>query len=435
VKIAILGFGVEGSLALDYWNSADNQITICDDSESIIIPSGINSKLGKDYLKDLDQFDLIIRSPGLSSDKIINANNSGILSKLTTTTNEFFKVSPTKKIIGVTGTKGKGTTSTLIYDLLKASGKRAYFGGNVGNGAMDLLSNNIQPDDWVVLELSSYQLSDIKYSPHIAVCLMIAPEHLNWHVTMESYLEAKQNIFSYQSNDDIAIYYSKNDYSADLAFKSRAIKVPYFESPGAYVGGNQIMIDRQVVCETSELKLIGKHNWENVCAAITTFWQISKDIELIRTVVTNFEGLEHRLEFVNEKNDIMFYNDSFASMPNASSAAINSIKGPKILIIGGFDRDLPLNELTTNISENKQDIAKIILIGQSGNRVAEELIKINYDNFIVSDAKSMSEVLKLALKHAKPGESIVLSPGFPSFDMFKNFEDRGLQFKDIVNSL
>jgi len=183
MRIAILGFGSQGAAALEYWSSADNEITICDAITELTLPENTKSQLGPDYLQSLDEFDLIVRSPSIHP-KDIEAASPGVAAKVTTVTNEFFKVCPTKNIIGVTGTKGKGTTSTLITKMLEAAGKRVHLGGNIGTPPLEMLKNNIQPDDWVVLELANFQLIDLKYSPPIVACLMIASEHQDWHTCL-----------------------------------------------------------------------------------------------------------------------------------------------------------------------------------------------------------------------------------------------------------
>ena len=435
MKIAILGYGQEGKAAYKYWNISDNQITICDKDESITFPNGVSVKIGENYLSGLEDFDLIIRTAGLQPDLIIEANTPEIIKKITTSTNEFFKMSPSKNIIGVTGTKGKGTTSTLIARLLESAGKSVYLAGNIGTPAIELLNMNLKKDDWVVLELSSYQLTDVKYSPFIGVCLMIVPEHLNWHLNLEEYIRSKGNIFKYQSKSDIAIYYEDNLLTKELAELSAGIKVPYYKFPGAIVEDDYFKIEDTIICKTDEIKLLGTHNWQNICAAITAYWQVCKDIDVARKVITSFKGLEHRIEFVRKNNNISYYNDSFASVPDATIAAISAIPGAKVLIIGGFDRGLSLELLALTIKDNESEINKVVLIGQSANRMASELDKVNYREVIECESKNISEVLKVAKNVAKSNESIILSPGFPSFDMFKNFEDRGLQFKEAVNNL
>jgi UDP-N-acetylmuramoylalanine--D-glutamate ligase len=277
VNIAIVGFGLEGKSAYSYFKDG-NSITVCDLAD-IDFPDGIKTQTGSDYLKDLERFDMIVRSPSIKPEDIAKANrDQSILSKVTSCTNEFFKVSPTKNIIGVTGTKGKGTTSTLVAKMLESSGKHVHIGGNIGVPAIDLLKQNIESDDWVVLELSSFQLIDIKYSPHIAICLMVVPEHLNWHSNIEEYYEAKSQLFRYQDAEDVSIFYAQNSNSKQIASNGNGKKLPYYENPGAIIDNQFVSIDGQDICHVSELKLIGKHNWQNICAAVTAVWQVDQNI-------------------------------------------------------------------------------------------------------------------------------------------------------------
>ncbi len=434
MKIAIVGYGKQGVSAYDYW-SQGNEITIRDQAKIQNPPDDVAVETGQDYLKNLDQFDLIIRSPKLYPKDIVEANSAAILDKITTNTNEFFKVCPTKNIIGITGTKGKGTTSTLVTKILESLGKRVILGGNIGIPPLDLLKENIKPDDYVVLELANFQLIDLKSSPPLAACLMVVPEHLDWHTDMEDYKLSKKQLFVHQKPTDIAVYFANNELSKEIVDVGPAIKVPYFENPGAIVENNEIKIDGNLICNISELKLPGKHNLENICAAITVCWQIDKNIDKIKQAVINFTSLPHRIELVREFNGIRFYNDSFASVSDATIAAIESIEGQKVLIVGGFDRMLPLNHFIEKIKENSNSIEKILLIGQSSKRVASELTAADYQNFVVSEAKNMKDIVIQAMSLAKTGQSVVLSPGFPSFDMFKDFEERGLIYKKVVNQL
>ena len=261
MNVAIVGFGVEGKAAFAYWKKLGAQITVCDQEQSIVseIPEGIASQLGPYYAKNLDRFDLIVRSAGINP-KLIATETQNSKDKITSVINEFLRVSPTKHIIGVTGTKGKGTTTTLITEMLKAAHKSVFLGGNIGTPPFGFLPN-LTEDSWVVLELSSFQLSDLCYSPAIAVCLMVVPEHLNWHADMEDYIKAKAHLFEHQSTSDIAIYYSKNNTSKQIASHSPGHQIPYFAKPGAYIENGQVIIDGQTICSTSELKLLGEHNW------------------------------------------------------------------------------------------------------------------------------------------------------------------------------
>jgi len=210
MKIAILGYGSQGRAAYEYWRDG-NEITICDGNSKLELPTDVNTQLGADHLKGLERFDLLVRSPIVHPRAIVAANSPDILAKVTTVTNEFLRVCPTKNVIGVTGTKGKGTTSTLIALMLEAAGHRVHLGGNIGIPPLDMLKNDIQPDDWVVLELANFQLIDLQHSPRIAVCLMVVPEHLDWHTDPAEYFAAKTQLFRWQTAEDFAIYFADND--------------------------------------------------------------------------------------------------------------------------------------------------------------------------------------------------------------------------------
>jgi UDP-N-acetylmuramoylalanine--D-glutamate ligase len=432
MKIAILGYAGQGQSAYEYWNRDGNEITICDLDENLDTPAGAFTKFGPDYLKDLGEFDLVIRTPALHPKDIINANNLQILDKIWSNTNEFFKVCPTKNIIAVTGTKGKGTTSSLIAKMLEAAGKRVHLGGNIGIPPLELLKDEIQPEDWVVLELANFQLIDLKFSPYIAVCLMVEPEHMDWHEDFEEYIAAKQQLFIHQKADDKAIYFAGNDNSLSVADASSGELIPYFEKPGAWVNGNKIVLADQVVCETSDLKLLGKHNWQNACAAITAVWQISQNAEAIKSVLTTFTGLEHRLELVRELDGVRYYDDSFGTTPETAQVAIEAFSEPKIIILGGSDKGATYDGLSKTVISN--NVRNVIVIGLTGEKIAEMLRKDGYES-IVKGGANMTEIVSQARSLARPGDVVLLSTACASFDMFKNYKDRGEQFKSAVQEL
>jgi UDP-N-acetylmuramoylalanine--D-glutamate ligase len=442
VKIAILGYAGQGKSAYEYWNTPENDITICDSDTKTELPKGVKSQLGADSLKNLAEFDLLIRTPVLHPQQIQEANPDtlDILEKVWTNTNEFLKVSPTRNIIGVTGTKGKGTTCTLIARMLKAAGHRVHLGGNIGVPPLDMLKENIQPDDWVVLELANFQLIDLQSSPHIAVCLLIEPEHLNWHADIDEYVEAKRQLFAHQSEEDIAIFYADNRYSQTIAKSTAGTIIPYMADPGAYVtdnveGKEYVMIDRHKICDVSDIKLLGKHNWQNVCAAVTAVWNITQDIPAIRKAIAGLAGLPHRLERVREVEGVTYFNDSFASAPPAAIAAMDAITGTKVMIIGGFDRGLDLGELARTMIIHQADLRRVIIIGESATVIEKALSIHGFTNYDVLKDVSMKHIVDHAKAAAHPGDKVVFSPGFASFDMFKNFEDRGINFREAVNAL
>ena len=432
MNIAIVGFGLEGKAAYDYWRDKGS-ITVCDRADITSLPESVKSQTGPDYLKGLEQYDLIVRSPSVKPSDIAQANGGvAILIKVTSCTNEFFKVSPTQNIIGVTGTKGKGTTSTLIAKMLEASGKRVYLGGNIGVPALDLLKQNIGSDVWVVLELSSFQLIDIKYSPHIAVCLMVAPEHQDWHSSIEEYYEAKSQLFRYQETDDLAIYYANNPDSMQIASAGNGVKLPYYENPGAVIDNGFVSIEGHAICEVSEFKLRGKHNWQNICAAVTAVWQVDHNIEAIRQVLTSFSGLEHRLEYVSQIDGVSYFDDSFGTTPETAMVAIEAFNEPKVVILGGSDKGACYDALAQCVAKN--NVRKVILIGNQGPAIETALNNAGFSETVLGGT-SMNEIINTSRSNAQPGDVVLLSPGCASFDMFKDYKDRGNQFKQVVREL
>ncbi len=496
MKIAILGFAGQGRSAYEYWNRDDNELTICDKDTKLDIPAGAQSRLGDDYLKDLDKFDLLVRTPALHPRDIVAANSEDILSKVTTVTNEFLKICPTKNIIGVTGTKGKGTTSTLIAKMLEACSKKVHLGGNIGTPPLELLKNDIKPEDWVVLELANFQLIDLKTSPHIGVCLMVVPEHLDWHETapqpaypqgseqragapdapsthslvptgttsemsetsdtpainssspesrraeaLKEYISAKQQLFMHQTTDDIAIYYAKSENSESIASASKGKLIPYFAPPGAIIENDDIVIDGQSICSTDELKLLGKHNWQNACAAITEVWfsmvssvepQIDQNTEAIRKVLTTFTGLEHRLELVREHDGVKYYDDSFGTTPETAIVAMEAFDEPKVVILGGSDKGASYASLAEAVTKN--NVRTVVSIGKMGPIISKALLSAGFDH-IVEGGKTMQDIVNIAKANAKPGDVVLLSTACASYDLFENYKDRGEQFRSVVTSL
>jgi UDP-N-acetylmuramoylalanine--D-glutamate ligase len=441
VKIAIIGFGKQGRSAYDYWKTG-NEITVCDNDEFLHLPHDVTAKLGKGYLNDLGGFDLVVRSPGIHPSLIEEANGKDILDKVSTVTNEFFRVCPSKNIIGVTGTKGKGTTSTLIAKMLASAGKNVHLGGNIGTPPLDMLNGagdlnesaarSIQKDDYVVLELASQQLIDFKYAPKIGVCLMIAPEHLNWHTDLDDYFTAKKQLFARQGTDDTAIYYAKNDYSHDIAAVSAGNLIPYYAPPGAIVENDDIVIDGQSICSTDEIELPGAHNWQNVCAAVTAVWQITQDTQAIRKALITFAGMENRLELVRELDGVRYYNDSFGTAPETAIVAVQAFEEPKVVILGGSDKGASYDELAEVVAEN--NIRRVLLIGEQGGRIRKALDKAGFSNYMPGGT-DIEEIVDTARRESRPGDVVLLSPACASFDMFKSYADRGEKFRTTVLKL
>ncbi|MDP4038391.1 MAG: UDP-N-acetylmuramoyl-L-alanine--D-glutamate ligase, partial [bacterium] len=350
MKIAILGYGAEGKSAYSYFaKDKSNQITICDEDESLELPKDVRAKLGEDYLKNLDKFDLIVRSPGI---KLANIKTS---KPVTSGVKIFFEKCPAK-IIGVTGSKGKSTTTTLIYEILKAGHKKVWLGGNIGKPVLDFL-DKVKPNDLVVLELSSFQLQDLDKSPSVAVALMIENEHLDYHQDFDEYFLAKANIFKYQKTNDTAVFNINDKSSAKLAsFSLAKNKIPYGVSEnnktGARVVGDTIYIGSNKICSTNNVKLPGAHNLDNVLAAIAASWQFIKEPDPIIKALSTFTGLKHRLELVTETGGVKYYDDSIATTPSSAIAAIKAFKSPKVIILGGSDKGADFDHLAEVITSS-----------------------------------------------------------------------------------
>lgn len=440
MNIAILGYGEQGRSALEYWG-AGNDITVCEENPDVVIPTSARKQVGQGYLHDLERFDLIIRSPAVHPRDIVASNGGRILRKVTTVTEEFFRNCPAP-IIGVTGTKGKGTTSTLITKLLQAAGKTVHLGGNIGIPPLDLLKENIQPSDYVVLELANFQLIDLRVSPKIAVCLMVAPEHLDWHKDMKEYLAAKQNLFRYQDDNGFAVFNRLNDFSTEVVSVSPALKLSYEVPPagqepqeknGAYVLGDTIYYDDTAVCSVADIALLGRHNLENVCAAIAATWEIiGANTECIKSAVKTFAGLPHRLELIRELGGVRYYDDSFGTTPETAMVAIDAITQPKVLILGGSDKNASFDELARKVVNSNTHTA--IVIGATSAKIKSALGDAGFTNIVDGDT-SIESIVELARAKAHPGDAVLLSTACASFDMFKNYKDRGERFTKAVRAL
>jgi len=421
-KIAILGFGIENKALVEFLikEKVEAEITICDArvgaKEEV---RGVKWHLGKNYDKNLDKFDIISRVAGypLFSKEIKKALVSGI--EVTSSVKLFFEFCPTKNIIGVTGTKGKGTTSALIFEILKKAGKKVFWGGNIGIPVFSFL-NKIKQGDWVVLELSSFQLEDLNISPRIAVITNFTKEHLapadpnnpNYHKTIKDYRLAKNNIVKFQKHRDLAIINKKLVISNWRFGKGRIVKFGKSEQ---------------------ESELIGEHNKENIAAAVETAKIIGIKDEIITKTVNNFKGLEHRLQKVAYKKRVAYYNDSFATTPEAAITALNSFSSPIILLAGGAEKNSDFKKLARAIKSRASFV--ILLRGKATPRLKREILRVNYPKNKIKTAVSIAQAVRLAEQKAVKGGIVLLSTACASFGMFKNYKERGELFKKEVMKL
>lgn len=427
MKIVIAGYGLEGESNYRYFSSdSDNVITIADQKPqpSRPLPDGVKTIISEDAFQQLDDFDMVIRTAGLAPNKI---KTNG---KIWSATNEFFEKCPAQ-IIGVTGSKGKGTTASLIASILNAAGKKIWLLGNIGVPGLDVLKL-IKPDDIVVYELSSFQLWDLEKSPHIAVVLFIEQEHLDVHSDTEEYVLAKANITKYQDSNDILIYNQSNQFAKNIAEKSKAHLLGYTDNKSAHVLSGYFYYGEQKICSINSLSIVGKFNYDNACAAIDSVWGITSDISAIEVGLSSFKGLPHRLQFVRELDGVKYYDDSIATIPGAAIAAVRAFEGPKVIILGGSSKGSDFTDLGKELA--KQD-AKAILIGSEAEKIANSCKNADFKNFEIMNYISMDEVVRRAQSLSKPGGFVLLSPACASFDYFKNYSDRGEKFSAAVNRL
>lgn len=448
-KIAILGLGVEGISTGEFLHRYCSDLTFFDQKDEADIDQETVTKIksmgdmitGKDAFSQVVGFDLIIRSPGIHKDQqfLQIASEKGAV--VTSQTQLFFDLCPCY-IIGVTGTKGKGTTSSLIYSMLKQAGRDVHLGGNIGVPPLTFI-DALHESSVVVLELSSFQLQDLSKSPHIAVMLMVVPEHLDYHKTPEEYIDAKRNIVRFQTKDDFAVI--NRDYIAanesDIYTDAQVYWVSRERSTteqGCFVKEEAVWIRMREsewkIIDIDKIALPGKHNVENVCAAAMAATLAGAAKADIVKVLTEFKGLEHRLELVRETNGVTYYNDSFSTTPETAIAAIDAFAEPEILILGGSSKSSDFSELGKVIA-GASNIKAIIGIGTEWDRIKQSIQGLAKHVLILEGADNMEAVVMAASKIAAPGDVVILSPACASFGMFKNYKERGTQFKEEVHKL
>ena len=443
--VAVIGIGVSNQPLLKLLLDRGIAVTACDkkDRESLGIvaeqleANGCRLRLGEGYLDDLTE-DVIFRTPGMRPDlpQLTAAEERG--SALTSEMEVFFEVCPCPKI-AVTGSDGKTTTTTIIAELLRRAGKSVHLGGNIGHPLL-AETGSMKPDDVAVLELSSFQLMTMTRSPHIAVVTNLAPNHLDVHKDFQEYINAKENIFTHQTAEDIAVFNADNPYTLEEA--SRAVgRARMFSrqkelEDGVFLRGDAIIAqhdgaERQVMT-TADIKLPGVHNIENYMAAIAAVDGLVPD-EVIRDFAREFGGVEHRIELIRTRKGVRWYNDSIASSPSRTIAGLNSFREKVILIAGGKDKGISYESLGPVINDR---VKLLILCGATAGVIRQSTEQApNYEGLEIVDVADYHEAVALANSRAREGDVVLLSPASTSFDRFANFMERGRVFKDIVNSL
>ena len=443
-RVTVIGLGVSNKPLVEGLLDAGVPVTVCDKRRreafnglvETLERRGMTAVLGPDYLEHLEGADVIFRTPGLRPDlpQIAWAVAKG--ARLTSEMEAFLDLCPCR-IIAVTGSDGKTTTTTIIAGLLKAAGYRTFVGGNIGHPLLCRV-DDIRPDDMVVLELSSFQLMTVRQSPSIAVVTNLAPNHLDVHKNMEEYVAAKRNIFAYQDACDRLVLNADNEITAGFAKQARG-SVTLFSRKKAVEGGVYLR-DRTVICggrpvlTTDDILLPGLHNLENYMAAIAAVDGLVPD-EVTRDFARTFSGVEHRIELVREFNGVKYYNDSIASSPSRTAAGLRSFNQKVILIAGGYDKHIPYDGLGPEIIEH---VKELLLTGDTAEKIkAATLAAPGYQEGGpgIHDCADLGQAVEQARALAKPGDVVILSPASASFDRFKNFEERGKAFKDLVNAL
>lgn len=455
-KVAVLGIGISNIPAIKYLVELGAKVSARDkkeklhDSVDMLKNIGVEFVLGDNYLKNLENYDYIFRSPGIKPftyeiEKAVELGNTILTSEI----EKVIELAPCK-VIGVTGSDGKTTTTTLIAKFLEQAGYKVWLGGNIGTPLFSKL-DEMKKEDVVVLELSSFQLMTLDKSPHISVITNISPNHLDYHKDYNEYIMSKANIFLSQNKNDILVLnkdcnitnnYLKIIEDGNIDTNIRAFSVENDVKKGVYLKNNYIVSNifgkNEKICNIKDVKLVGIHNLANICAAATAIYDLV-DKNDIKTVVTSFGGVEHRMELVAQKSGVKWYNDSIGTSPTRTIAGLKSFNDKVILIAGGYDKNIPYEPLSPYILEK---VKHLILIGKTATKIRNAVIaeakkqEVDLKEILdIVEFNTLEECVNYANKIAKENDIVVMSPASASFDMYKNFEERGNHFKRLVGKL
>ena len=448
-KIAFCGIGTSNLPLIELFIKYGASVTACDrrtreqlgDSADVAQKAGAKLSLGDDYLKNLD-VDIVFRTPGMRyyMDELVEMRNRGVV--VTSEMEVFFDLCPCK-IYAITGSDGKTTTTSIIAQMLQAQGKTVHLGGNIGKPLLPEIEN-IGYDDAAVVELSSFQLISMRKGPDVAVVTNLAPNHLDIHKDMQEYIDAKKNLVIHQGAFSRVVLNKDNEITNGFEPECRGRVLKFSRKSqlnnGAYLDENNNIVfadngKKTVVMNIADIKIPGMHNVENYMAAISAVWgEVS--VENIVNVAKNFAGVEHRAEFVREFEGVKYYNDSIASSPTRTALGTLSLYDFKIILIaGGYDKKIPYDGLGPVICDK---VKYLILMGATAPKIKAAVL--NADNYsdgnpTIIEVSNMEEAVAKAREVAKPGDLVSMSPASASFDLYKNFDQRGKHFKSIVNGL
>ena len=447
-RVALVGFGVTNNGIARLLASKGIDVTIHDKKEREELgpvcqemeEAGVKLSVGYNYLRSLEE-DVIFRAPGVRFDlpALTAARKAGKV--VTSDLEVFFDLCPCP-IIGVTGSDGKTTTTTLISEMLRAEGKTVHLGGNIGKALFPEIES-VRPEDYAVVELSSFQLTSMRRSPQVAVVTNISPNHLDVHGTMEEYVNAKRNILLHQNAFSRTVLNADNDMARRLIPDVRGALSTFSRCANVYRGawadsrgvlwysdnGSQTRL-----MDSKEIRIPGAHNVENYLAAISAVWG-SVSLEAIRKVAREFPGVEHRIEFVRELDGVKWYNDSIATSPTRTIAGLRSFDQKLIIIAGGYDKKIPYEPLAPVLLERAK---LLILTGATGPKIEAAVTAcegFEKSGLRILRAKDLEEAVEIARREASEGDIVSLSPASASFDCYRNFEERGRHFKELVQKL
>ena len=438
--IVVLGLGVSNRPLVRLLLENGCHVIGCDrtpreklDAEVLDLEAkGAELRVGDGYLDNLPA-DLVFRTPGMHPNTPALAALRQRGAEITSEMEIFFEVCPCT-LLAVTGSDGKTTTTTLIAKMLQAAGKTVWLGGNIGTPLLPQV-NEMHPEDYAVVELSSFQLMDMRRSPHVAVVTNLAPNHLDIHKDMEEYVEAKKNIFRFQKAGDVLILNHDNAITDGFTGNGATLKFSRRErTEGAWVEDGTIFALGRPVLKTADILIPGVHNIENYMAAILAVQGLVDD-ETVRNVARTFGGVEHRIELVRVKDGVRYYNDSIASSPSRTIAGLRSFPEKVILIAGGYDKHIPYDVLGPEICAH---VSKLFLGGATGEKIRQAVVNApEYEagKPEIQDCGDFDHAFYAAVAAARPGDTVLMSPASAAFDQFKNFMVRGDHFKKLVMEL
>ncbi|MDE7122277.1 MAG: UDP-N-acetylmuramoyl-L-alanine--D-glutamate ligase [Oscillospiraceae bacterium] len=448
-RVAFIGTGVSHTELIRKFRQKEIPITVCDkrsadqfqDVYNELSELGVKFMLGEQYLDSLTDFDIVFRTPGMyyNHPALVKARQAGVV--ITSEMEVFFDLCPCQ-IYAVTGSDGKSTSTTLIAEILQASGRKVYKGGNIGKALLPLIEE-ITEQDVAVVELSSFQLISMRKSPDVALITNITPNHLDVHGTMEEYTESKTNLIRHQNAFSRTVLNYDNQGTRDLQELVRG-KLNWFTRQaipdrGAFLRDDGMLcyIENQEitpVLHKDQIRIPGMHNVENFLGVIAALWGEVEIAEIV-TVAEHFGGVEHRIEFVREVNGVKYYNDSIATSPTRVLAGLRSFDQQIIVIAGGYDKKIPFEPMAETVCNR---VKLLILTGVTADKIRKAVTEAkNYDpeKIRILQVDSMEEAVETASREAQSGDIVTLSPACASFDRYPNFEVRGKHFKDLVKQL